>query len=379
MPEEKLKVLMVTAEVAPFAKVGGLADVVGSLPPALAKLGLDVRIIMPFYGSIIPQAYGLKKAIDRLDIYTDGKKRPLAVWAGELPGAAVPVYFIDAPYYFGGREVYLKSDNAERFLFFSLASLYALPHLGFQPDIIHCHDFHTALIPDLLKAQQINFYKKTKTVYTIHNLNYQGQSGVEVLSTGNLSEQSLASLSRDACDGDINFMVQGILNAEAVTTVSPTYAREITTYVYGADLERIIRKRKKDLTGILNGIDTNFFDPARDMPLLHRTVDEAGGVSVLVLDPIVSAIQGDSHKNAEVRRGLQPIVDFAAATDAAVIGITHLSKGTGGQDPVDRITGSLAFGAVTRLAFLVAREDAGEEGSSRRVITRAKSNIGPDG
>jgi len=142
----------------------------------------------------------------------------------------------------------------------------------------------------------------------------------------------------------------------------------------GADMSRVFFVGDRE-----EGAARRAFDPARDMPLLHRTVEEAGGVSVLVLDPIVSAIQGDSHKNAEVRRGLQPIVDFAAATDAAVIGITHLSKGTGGQDPVDRITGSLAFGAVTRLAFLVAREDAGEEGSSRRVITRAKSNIGPDG
>jgi putative DNA primase/helicase len=142
----------------------------------------------------------------------------------------------------------------------------------------------------------------------------------------------------------------------------------------GADMSRVFFVGYRE-----EGAERRAFDPARDMPLLHRTVDEAGGVSVLVLDPIVSAIQGDSHKNAEVRRGLQPIVDFAAATDAAVIGITHLSKGTGGQDPVDRITGSLAFGAVTRLAFLVAREDGGDEGPSRRVITRAKSNIGPDG
>ena len=142
----------------------------------------------------------------------------------------------------------------------------------------------------------------------------------------------------------------------------------------GADMSRVFFVSEH-----VAGTDRRAFDPARDMSLLVAAARAAGGASALLLDPIVSAVTGDSHKNAEVRRGLQPVVDFAVETNAAVIGITHLSKGTSGADPVDRITGSLAFGAVTRIAFLVAREDSDDEGAGRRVITRAKSNIGADG
>ncbi len=255
---------MAAAEAAPFAKVGGLADVVGSLPPALSGLGVDVRVIMPLYGSISRRKYGLKKKIPRIVICAGGRDHIINVWEGRLPRTRVRAYFIEEPGYFGSEEVYAKKNNAERFLFFSLACLHALPHLKFRPDIIHCHDFHTALIPDLLKAHNFSWFRDTKTVFTIHNLNYQGASGLEVLSTGGLSAHALKSLSRDARDGDINFMVQGILGADAVTTVSETYAREITTRVYGAHLDNIMRRRRDDLTGIVNGIDTDFFDPAKD-------------------------------------------------------------------------------------------------------------------
>jgi putative DNA primase/helicase len=130
-----------------------------------------------------------------------------------------------------------------------------------------------------------------------------------------------------------------------------------------------------------DGSESRAFDPAADMRLLVEAAERLGGVELLTLDPVVSSIQGDSHKNAEVRRGLQPVVDFCEKVGCAAIGITHLSKGTQGQDPIDRITGSLAFGAVARVALLATREeDSGDEpGSGRRVITRVKSNIGPDG
>lgn len=255
---------MASAEVAPFAKAGGLADVVGSLPPALKKLGCDIRLVMPLYGLINRKKYGLKKIYSNVEIYFGNGLVKINIWQAKLSGSNVIIYFIDAPKYFGKKEVYAGKNNAERFLFFSLASLYMLPNVKFKPDIIHCHDFHTALIPNLLKVSSYAYFKNIKTVFTIHNLNYQGKSEIEILSTGNLTKKSLRSLSKDAQDGDINFMVQGILNADIINTVSKTYAKEITTSFYGASIDNIIKKRKKDLYGVLNGIDVGFFNPATD-------------------------------------------------------------------------------------------------------------------
>jgi len=267
--KKKLKVLMLAAEVAPMAKVGGLADVVGSLPPAILKLGVDVRLIVPLYASIDKRKYKLKKIYSNLEIPSGRMLIKTNIWETVLPGSKVKMYFIDAPDYFKYDEVYINGDNSERFLFFSLASLYALPAIGFEPDIIHCHDSHTALIPDIIKTSNLEYIKNLKTLYTIHNFRYQGKTRTTVLSTANLNPESLKNLEVDTEDGDVNFMAQGVLNADLVNTVSPTYAKEITTAAFGAGLERIIRKRKKDLYGIVNGIDTNFFNPKKDKFIEH--------------------------------------------------------------------------------------------------------------
>ncbi|MFH1522969.1 MAG: glycogen/starch synthase [Patescibacteria group bacterium] len=254
---KKLKILMVSSEVAPFAKVGGLADVVGSLPKALVKLGCEVRVIMPLYGVVDRKKYKIKKIFSNIEILSSGKKVKINLWRAIYNG--VLFYFIEENKFFGRKIVYL-GNSAERFLFFSLACLRILPIVKFMPNVIHCHDFHTALITDLIKASG----SKIKTLYTIHNLNYQGKSEIEVLTTGNLTKHSLESLTRDAQDGDINFMQQGIVNADLVNTVSPTYAKEISQESYGAGLEKIIRANKHKITGIINGIDFNLFNPATD-------------------------------------------------------------------------------------------------------------------
>jgi len=257
---------------APLAKVGGLADVVGSLPPALVKLGCDVRVVLPLYGSLDKKKIKAKKILANIAIESAGKKIKINLWQAKvypvrnkfLNGASgIIVYLIDCLKYFSKKEVYSDNDS-ERFLFFSLAILQVLPRLKFKPDIIHCHDFHTALIPNLLQTAKNPYFKNTRTLYTIHNLNHQGKSKLGVLSTGNLNKNSLKSLSKDARDGDINFMVQGIESSDLVNTVSPTYAKEITTSIYGAGLEKVIRANKDKISGILNGIDIDFFDPAKD-------------------------------------------------------------------------------------------------------------------
>ncbi len=261
--KNKLKILMVAAEASPFAKAGGLADVVGSLPPALKKEGCDVRIIMPKYGMIDEKKFKLKSIHKNIEISSDGHKTKINLWQTKLPGTSVIVYFIENKKYFGKKDIYYE-NNSERFLFFSLATLKTLPIINFQPDVIHCHDYHSAMITDLLKTNKDPFLKFTKTLYTIHNINYQGKSDIDVLSTGNLSEDSLKTLSIDARDGDINFMAQAILNSDAINTVSKTYAKEITTSFYGKNLDNLLQKRKKDLYGIVNGIDVKFFNPSTD-------------------------------------------------------------------------------------------------------------------
>ncbi len=266
-----IKILMASAEATPFAKVGGLADVVGSLPKAIKKLGHDVRLIIPLYGSIDRTSFGLKK-INSLKIKASQQSIGVNIWRANLENTKIPVYFIEAPKFFRSRYVYLPNgNNTERFLFFSLAVLEVLPIIKFQPDIIHCHDVHTAIIPDLLAIRRQNpFYQNIKTLYTIHNLYYQGISEVEALQTANLSPQSLPILAQDAKDNNINFMVQGILGSDLINTVSPTYAREITTSVYGAKLESVLRLRRRDLFGILNGLDTDKFNPATDKAIEAR-------------------------------------------------------------------------------------------------------------
>ncbi len=261
---------MAAAEVAPLAKVGGLGDVLGSLPPAVKSLGVDARVIMPLYGSISPRKHDLNKIYSDLEVPSGRLLMKVNVWQGKLPHGNVPVYFIDCPEYFGKPEVYCGNDNAERFLFFSLAALYALPVLGWQPDIIHCHDSHTALMPDIIKTTNLEYLRGLKTIFTIHNFYYQGKAEQDVLTTGNLHPESLKSLSVDLQDGDVNFMVQGVLNADLVTTVSPTYAREITTSAYGARLDNVIRKRRADLYGIINGLDLEYYDPSHDPAIAER-------------------------------------------------------------------------------------------------------------
>jgi len=264
---KKIKVLMPAAEMAPIAKVGGLADVVGSLPPALKKLGLDVRLILPLYGSIDRKKYSIKKTLSNITVPSNGQKLKINIWETKLSGNRI--YFIENKKYFADKDIYSTNDT-ERFLFFSLAVIKVMPAIKFIPDIIHCHDFHTGLIPDLLKTSADKKIKDIKTLYTIHNLNHQGQAGVGVLKTGNLSQNSLEILNRDASDGDINFMVQGIIGSDLVNTVSPTYAREIGAGEESAGLEKIINENSQKISGIINGIDTIFFNPETDKNIYKK-------------------------------------------------------------------------------------------------------------
>lgn len=272
-PSKKIKILMVAAEAAPLVKVGGLSDVVGSLPKALNKIGCDTRIIIPKYGFIDEKKYDLIKLVSGIKTRVKGRHNIINVWQAKKAIFGTTVYFIENER-FSGQEVY-NGDSIRRFFFFSIACLEALPFLGFRPDIIHSHDFHTASIPALLKTGNYPYLKDVKTVYTIHNLEHQGKGSPELFSSIKPFNELPPSFKKDAVDGDINLMVQGILNSDIFTTVSPTYATEITLPVKSVGLSRVIRANKHKLFGIINGIDTDFFNPAKDKFLLRRYSSDA--------------------------------------------------------------------------------------------------------
>ncbi|PLX22072.1 hypothetical protein C0584_00920 [Candidatus Parcubacteria bacterium] len=271
MSEKKIKILMAAAELAPFAKEGGLADVTGSLPQAIKKRGHDVRVIMPKYGLVDEKKYKLKKTIKNLEIKSGRLKEKINIWEGYIPKSKVLVYFVENSKYFRFKNVYhTKLDINKRFFFFATAVIQSLESIDFIPDVLHCHDYHTAILTDLVKSSKNEKIRNIKTLLTIHNLKYQGKTGIRTLSIANLKKKSLKTLEKDSQDGDINSMVQGILNADIINTVSRTYAKEILTKEYAPHLDNILKKRKKDLFGIVNGINTELFDPKTDQNIKYN-------------------------------------------------------------------------------------------------------------
>ena len=252
-----MRILFVAAEATPLAKVGGLGDVIGSLPKALNLLGHDVRVIMPRYGIIDVAKYQVTTVIDNLIVQTMKVSKPVALRLAELP-QGIKIYLVDNDDFSNSQEVYGKND-LQRFFFFCQAVLEILPKLEWQPEIVHCHDWHTALIPWWLKKSNYRY----SSVFTIHNLAYQGSFDSAFLSAFGL-KQSWRERPRGAPEPPLNFMAQGILWADVVTTVSETYAKEILTPEYGNGLDAILRYRREKLFGIVNGIDYGEYNPATD-------------------------------------------------------------------------------------------------------------------
>ncbi|WP_211747824.1 glycogen synthase GlgA [Paenibacillus sp. Marseille-Q4541] len=258
-----MNVLFVAAEGHPFIKTGGLADVIGALPQALTK-DVDVRVILPKYKGI-PERYKEKmEPIEVTDVYVGWRKQYCGV--EQLVHQGVTFYFIDNEYYFGRDGIYGYSDDGERFAFFNRAVLEVIPLLDFNPEVIHCHDWHTAMIPLLKKAHfdHIAAYQSIKTVFTIHNLLYQGIFPYEVHS--DLLALDSRYFTSDGVEyyGNLNFMKAGLVYSDHVTTVSPTYAEEIKTSHYGYGLDGLLRSIDGRLTGIVNGIDTDSYNPETD-------------------------------------------------------------------------------------------------------------------
>ncbi|WP_337172857.1 glycogen synthase GlgA [Gemmatimonas aurantiaca] len=262
-----MNVLFVAAEATPYVKTGGLADVAGALPAALRDAGHDVRVMMPRYRELRERRVPVDGPIAATFLPIGERAEELRLLRARED--AVPTYLLDIPAAFERGVIYGESDDHRRFILFARGVLASMQHLreveGWQPDIVHCHDWHAALVINYLKTYYAYTFGHIATVFTIHNLAYQGQVHPDVLAVAGLSEGGLVENGMGAgIAHSFNFMARGILYADVVTTVSPTYAREIMTPEYGERLDGLLRRRQDRVAGILNGIDTQRFDPATD-------------------------------------------------------------------------------------------------------------------
>lgn len=269
-----LKILFASAEVAPVAKVGGLGDVAGSLPQAIRQLGHDIRLVMPAYASIDRSKYDVTQNLPKFDISVFGSMQQVGISQTKLNGD-VPLYLIESQKYFGRPAIYGEPDDLERFVFYSQAIMELPRQLGWHPEILHCHDWHAGLAAPLLKmARQNNpAWSACASVFTIHNLAYQGWFDEYFAGRAGLL-QLLPPPAHPLRSKAFSTMALAIWHADAVSTVSPTYAREILTPEYGENLELLLQQRRQDLHGIINGLDYQQFDPATD-PYIAASYDAA--------------------------------------------------------------------------------------------------------
>ncbi len=317
----KLKVLFAASECAPFVKTGGLADVAGALPAALARVGHDVRVVLPCYQQI-RRKYG-----ERFAHVYDGRIR--LGWREQFLGiesleeGGVTYYFIDNEFYFDREYIYgvFNCDEAERFGFFSKAILELMEGLGFFPDVLHLNDWQTGMAAALLKTQYADkpAYAAVKTLFTVHNLRFQGVFDRaftdELLSLGEIAFDPAAL---EYC-GSVSYMKGGLAFADAVNTVSPTYAGEIQTSFFGETLDGLLRARSGALYGILNGIDAAEYDPAVDKHLpAHFSIEDTAGKRLC-------------------KAALQAELGLEKREDAPMLAVVSRLTGQKGLDLVERV------------------------------------------
>jgi len=279
----RLKILMVTPELSPYAKVGGLADVVGALTRRLHETGHDVRVLCPRYGSI-PAGGSWRTDGRPIHIHLGGGHTEYArVWECPYPRTEACVYFLEYDHYYARHEIYTgpwggHADNHERFAFLSRAAIDIAYHFNWYPDVIHCHDWTTGLVPVILNTtERHGALGRTASVFTIHNLEHQGIFSPAVLDFVGLPREVFRPDNLESV-GNVNMMKGGLYNATKLTTVSPTYAREIQTPELGCGLNFVLKFRAADLIGVLNGIDTEEWNPANDphLPQPYSARDLSG-------------------------------------------------------------------------------------------------------
>jgi len=264
-----MKICFVASECVPFAKTGGLADVAGSLPIALSKYDVEIKIFLPLYSVINRDKYDIKEIdnIKNVPVKLGENEYEFGLCTCKLPRTDIDVYFVDCPNLFSREKIYTNDeDEDERFILFQNAVIISLQYLQWAPDVIHCNDWQSALIPAYIKTSYSwdNLFSKTACVQTIHNIVYQGLFEADTLLKANFTKKDFYVGGPFEMNKLFCFLKAGIFYSEKITTVSPTYAEEIKTPEFGTGLEGILQIRSENLTGILNGIDTNIWNPLTD-------------------------------------------------------------------------------------------------------------------
>ncbi len=267
---QPLNILYLSAEILPYAATGGLAQVAAMLPRAIRRLGDDVRVMLPRYGLIDPQRLGFERTLERFPVPFESGVEWAGLWRAS--DSDLPIYFIEHQRFFGSRQgIYSFPDDGERFVFYSRASLEAARHMGWRPDVVHCNEWQTALTSNWMRSiyRDDPFFARTAVVYTIHNLAYQGIFGSRLLQIAGIEHQGFIAHPDIApsLNQVVSMMGRGVIFADIITTVSPSYAREIQTPEFGEGLDPLLRDRSERLFGVLNGIDAESWNPAADAAL----------------------------------------------------------------------------------------------------------------
>jgi starch synthase len=266
-----LRIFLSCSEFAPLAKTGGLADVTAALSEFFHGKGQDVRVLLPYYAGLNLEGRTVEPVAELQDLQMKLGERDFAyrIMRSVPNGQGPAVYLLDCPQLYGGDQLYSGPDEHLRFILLSRASIEMCQILQFEPDLFHCHDWHTALIPLYLKSIYAwdRMFANCRTVLTLHNIGYQGVFGTDILAAAGLAGATGMLDPDDLAGGRINFLKTGVMHADLLTTVSPTYAREIMEPEYGMGLEHYLRSRSESVVGILNGVDYGEWNPAKD-PLI---------------------------------------------------------------------------------------------------------------
>ena len=264
-----MNICYATSECVPYVKTGGLGDVAGALPRFLSDLGCDVKVFLPLYASIHASGHDLtlSEELTGLSTRVGDRNEYFSVWTGRLPDSDVETYLIECPRYFNRSSVYTDDpDEFERFILFQRAILGVMRRIGWSPDILHANDWQTSLLPVYLKEDYSRdvLFRNTLSLLSIHNIGYQGAFDRDTVRTAGLSERYTGPGEPFEYHGRFSFLKAGLCFADAVSTVSPTYAEEILTPAFGEGLDGVLGARDERIVGILNGIDTGTWNPATD-------------------------------------------------------------------------------------------------------------------